>query len=156
MSFWMLGHKRRDNRCVGAVLVNLPWRPVVGNSMEICWSRYAVGVQYRQMIGLFAIVPNAGEVQMTVHNMSFLVLGIVSLILQGIGFALIREYRSEETGILLLILAPVLMAIAASFYSTGKKRAILWGFLGLLSPVGLLFLALLEDRSAQVGPGDAA
>ncbi len=98
---------------------------------------------------------------MTVHNTSFLVLGIVSLILQGIGAALMgvfegghfhRAPAGYDGGVVLVVLAPVLMAIGGSFYCAGKNRSAFWGLLGLLSPLGLLILAVLEDRSAKPDP----
>jgi hypothetical protein len=57
-----------------------------------------------------------------------------------------------DGGVVLVVLAPVLMAIGGSFYCVGKKRSAFWGLLGLLSPLGLLILAVLADHSAQPDP----
>ncbi len=97
-------------------------------------------------------------IRLSIHNLSFLVLGVVSMVLQGIGNALIvisidargpLEEVGLGVGITLAILAPVLMAIGGSIYCAGKNRTAWLGLLGLLSPLGLLFLAVLEDRTVQ-------
>ena len=89
---------------------------------------------------------------MTVNNVSFLILGIVGLLIQGFGTALLmiseksRDDNVFGIAVALVILGPVMLAIGSAMYAAGKGRKPLYGLLGLLSPVGLLFLAVLEDR----------
>jgi len=95
---------------------------------------------------------NTMAIHMKTHNAAFLVLGCLSLLLQGIGSALIQVRSSGNTacglGIFVIILGALAMAIGASFLAAGKGRSLRFGLLGLLSPLGLLFLCVLEDRSS--------
>ncbi len=92
-------------------------------------------------------------IHMKTHNAAFLVLGCLSLLLEGVGSVLLASARSSADdalalGILLTIVGALAMAVGASFLAAGKGRSLLFGLLGLLSPLGLLFLCVLEDRSS--------
>jgi drug/metabolite transporter (DMT)-like permease len=92
---------------------------------------------------------------MKVHNWSFLVLGCLGLLLQGIGSALTAAAGRNDTllwlGILVAVLGAVAIAAGSSFLAIGKGQSPWFGLWGLLSPVGLLFLCVLEDRSPKQG-----
>jgi len=61
--------------------------------------------------------------------------------------------RTDSTqralGIVLGLLAHILVAVGAGSYAVGKGRSPWFGLLGLLTPIGLLFLAVLEDRGVR-------
>ena len=95
--------------------------------------------------------------RMSVHNLSFLILGFLGLLLQGVGSAMVTvsmsERRADETvlgiGVFLLVLGPIVLGAGSAIYAAGKNRTPFFGLLGLVSPLGLLFLAILQDRSGQ-------
>ena len=87
---------------------------------------------------------------MSVHNLSFIILGFLGLLLQGVGSALLTVARSDAAfgiGVFLLILGPLVLMTGSGIYAAGKKRTPAFGLLGLISPLGLLFLAILKDGS---------
>ncbi len=89
---------------------------------------------------------------MSIHNVSFLILGFVGLLLQGIGTALAVEASSDDVygiAIFLVLLGPVLLASGSAIYAVGKGRKPIFGLLGIISPLGLLFLAILQDQSGD-------
>jgi hypothetical protein len=92
---------------------------------------------------------------MKVHNMSFLVLGCLGLVLQGVGSALTTTAgRSDAllaSGIVVTVLGALAVALGSSFLAVGKGRSPWYGALGLLTPIGLLFLCVLEDFGAKPG-----
>ena len=96
---------------------------------------------------------------MKVHDWSFLVLGCLGLLLQGIGSALTGTAGSADAqlglGILVALLGALAIAVGSCFLAVGRGRSLWFGLLGLLSPLGLLFLCVLEDRSSKQG-GEAA
>ena len=54
---------------------------------------------------------------MSIHNVSFLILGFVGLLLQGIGTALAAEASSDDVfgiAIFLVLLGPVLLAAGSA------------------------------------------
>jgi len=87
---------------------------------------------------------------MKVHNWTFLVLGCLGLLLQGIGSAMVAASRRDDVqglGILVSILGALAIGIGGSFLAAGKGRTLWFGVLGVISPLGLLFLCVLQDRS---------
>ena len=90
---------------------------------------------------------------MKVHNMSFLVLGCLGLLLQGIGSALTTTAGGSDVqlglGIVVALIGALSIAIGSAFLAVGKGRSAWYGALGLLTPVGLLFLCVLEDFSPK-------
>ena len=88
---------------------------------------------------------------MKVHNVAFLVLGCLGLLLQGIGTALMGVARQDEQmalGVLVAVLGALCMGAGSSFHAVGKGQSLWFGLLGILSPIGLLFLCVLPDRGA--------
>ena len=112
---------------------------------------------------------------MSTHNIAFLILGITALILIGVGnvltirsigidervaesewlsrpdlkgiFVEVQPPMKKEIGIVIAIIGFLLMAVGSAFYAVGRKRSSWFGLLGLLTPIGLLFLAVLKDRN---------
>ena len=87
---------------------------------------------------------------MKTHNSAFLALGCLGLLLQGIGSALMSS-RSDETialGVMVALLGALSLGVGGAFLAVGRGPNFWFGLLGLLSPLGLLFLCVLEDRSA--------
>ena len=87
---------------------------------------------------------------MSVHNLSFIILGFLGLLLQGIGSALLTVARTDAAfgiGVFLLFLGPIVLTAGSAIFAAGKNRTPAFGLLGLISPLGLLFLATLKDRS---------
>lgn len=95
---------------------------------------------------------------MNVYRYAFVVMGCIGLLLNGIGMGLITSsqqsgYRlGSDTelaiGALLAILGPIVVAAGSVFLALGRGRSWKYGLLGLLTPVGLLFLCILEDHSS--------
>ena len=50
-------------------------------------------------------------------------------------------------GLFMGILGVIFMPIGAGFYAKGKNRSLWFCLLGCFSPIGLIILAVLEDRS---------
>ena len=89
---------------------------------------------------------------MKVHDVAFLVLGCLGLLLQGIGTALTGVARQDEQialGVLVAVLGALCMGVGSSFHAVGKGQSLWFGLLGIISPIGLLFLCVLPDRGAQ-------
>jgi len=57
------------------------------------------------------------------------------------------DSTQKTIGILVALIAHVLIAVGATFFAIGKRRSPWFGLLGLLSPIGLLFLAVLDQDS---------
>ena len=96
---------------------------------------------------------------MKVHNWSFLVLGCLGLLLQGVGLALMETAGRDVgvgVGILVSLLGAAALAAGSCFLAVGKGQSPWFGLLGLLAPIGLLFLCVLEDRSPRQGAGTTA
>ena len=101
---------------------------------------------------------------MHVHNLTFIVFGTAGMVLQTVGSVLIKSSYDDRLrsahnlqvglGISVLILGALLLGVGAAFFAVGKNRRPWFGLLGLASPVGLLFLAVLQNRTAmkQDGP----
>lgn len=101
---------------------------------------------------------------MHVHNLTFLVFGTAGMLLQTVGIVLLKSayddrlrsvhYLLVSLGISVLILGGLLLGIGGAFFAVGKNRRPWFGLLGLASPVGLLFLAVLQNRTGmkQDGP----
>lgn len=96
---------------------------------------------------------------MKVYRYAFVVIGCIGLLLNGIGAALIIDsqqggysHRSSDTalgiGVMLAILGPLVVAAGSVFLALGRGRSWKYGLLGLLTPLGLLFLCILEDHSS--------
>lgn len=95
---------------------------------------------------------------MKVYRYAFVVIGCIGLLLNGIGAGLIADsqqsgyYRGSDTelgiGVLLAILGPLVVAAGSVFLALGRGRSWKYGLLGLLAPIGLLFLCILEDHSS--------
>jgi septal ring-binding cell division protein DamX len=108
-------------------------------------------------MGIKMIIKNWSN--MSVHNWAFVVLGILGLLLLGIGTALYQEPsdlnqqyqgasdRNQQTlGIIVAVLGLYVIGMGAAFHAVGKGRSLWFGLLGLFSPIGLLFLCVLQDR----------
>ena len=96
---------------------------------------------------------------MKTHNWAFIVLGCLGLLLQGIGSALAGVGRKDEEvalSVLIIVLGGLAMGIGGSFLAAGKGRSLWFGLLGVISPLGLLFLCVLEDRSLKQGAAASA
>jgi drug/metabolite transporter (DMT)-like permease len=92
---------------------------------------------------------------MKVHHVAFLVLGCLGLLLQGIGTALFSEPGhgdQEAIGILVALLGALCIGLGSSFHAVGKGQSPWFGLLGILSPIGLLFLCVLADRTPARQP----
>ncbi len=95
---------------------------------------------------------------MKVYRYTFVVIGCIGLLLNGLGAALIIDseqssyYRGSDTelgiGVTLAILGPLVVAAGSVFLALGRGRSWKYGLLGLLTPIGLLFLCILEDHSS--------
>lgn len=94
-------------------------------------------------------------IHMKMHNAAFIVLGCLGLLLQGVGSALFQVRSRSDTAIALGVLVSLLGAIAIGvggcFLAVGRGRSLWFGLLGVISPLGLLFLCVLEDRSLKQG-----
>lgn len=71
----------------------------------------------------------------------------------GSSYRSVRQTDSTQrtVGVLVALLAHVLVAVGAAFHAAGKNRSPWFGLLGLLTPIGLLFLTVLEDKSTLEG-----
>jgi hypothetical protein len=117
---------------------------------------------------VYIFVQAQGETTMKAFRYAFVVLGCVGLLLNGIGLALILDsqpdriahggyrityLRGSDTelgiGILVTILGPLTLATGCILLAIARGRSWKFGSLGLLAPVGLLFLCVLEDRSLK-------
>jgi drug/metabolite transporter (DMT)-like permease len=95
---------------------------------------------------------------MKIYRYTFVVIGCIGLLLNGIGATLIVDSqqsgygRGSETelgiGVMLAILGPLVVAAGSVFLALGRGRSWKYGLLGLLTPLGLLFLCILEDHSS--------
>jgi len=89
---------------------------------------------------------------LSIHNWAFIVLGCLGLLLQGIGTALIEMHSSadqESLGIFVALLGALVIGIGGCFLAVGKGRRPWIGLWGMLSPLGLLFLCVLQDRRSE-------
>lgn len=95
---------------------------------------------------------------MKIHYWAFLVLGCLGVLLGGVGSGLIvagaEEHGSKADvligcGVFLVIFAHFTLVAGCIFLAIGRGRSWLFGLLGLLAPLGLLFLCVLQDRSAD-------
>ena len=112
---------------------------------------------------------------MKMTNTVFLVLGVVGLVLIGVSQALVKDSvrnvqslpvgplgvflgregpgqhqadaAQKASSVIVGLLAHLLVAVGGAFFAVGRNRSPWFGLLGLLTPIGLLFLAVLEDRS---------
>ena len=75
----------------------------------------------------------------------FVVLACVGLLLAGIGSAVMPQ--AKGAGIVVAIVGYGLIALGSGFLATSKGRHPAWGLLGLLTPIGLVFLSVLQDAS---------
>ena len=83
----------------------------------------------------------------------FVVLACVGLILAGIGSAVMPQAKAD--GILVAIVGYGLIALGSGFLATSKGRHPAWGLLGLLTPMGLVFLCVLQDAANREGQTSA-
>ena len=100
---------------------------------------------------------------MHVHNLTFLVFGTAGMVLQAVGSVLIKSSYDDRLrsvhnlqvglGISIVILGSLLVGVGAAFLAVGKNRRPWFGLLGLASPVGLLFLAVLQNRTGMKPDG---
>lgn len=94
---------------------------------------------------------------MTLHNVSFLVLSTLGLLLEGVASGLLAtKTRSwidavEAAFWVTLSLGIIAMGIGCAFFAVGKGRSPWYGLLGVFQPMGLLFLCVLEDRRPTPG-----
>jgi hypothetical protein len=58
-----------------------------------------------------------------------------------------NDSTQRTIGVLIALIAHVLVAVGAGFYAVGKNRSPWFGLLGFFTPIGLLFLCVLKDKS---------
>jgi glycerol uptake facilitator-like aquaporin len=102
------------------------------------------------------------------YNNISLALGVPGLILQIAGNVMMRSGPDKEgVGLLVGIIGTALLMGGLMMYARAKGRSPAWGLMGLLSIIGLIVLAMLEDRAPSgkaraagraparpLGPGD--
>ena len=149
-----------------AALRHVVWRLM---SSSVCIGKSTSGWRAGGLLAFMVSAGNAdsdrladGErkaIHMKTHNWAFIVLGCLGLLLQGIGSALAGVGRKDEEvalSVLIIVLGGLAMGIGASFLAAGKGRSLWFGLLGVISPLGLLFLCVLEDRSLKQGAAASA
>jgi hypothetical protein len=82
------------------------------------------------------------------YNHLSLLIGVPGIILQFVGLYL-KISQHSPAGQPVAIVATILLAIGLAFYAKAIGRNPVWGFLGLLSIIGLLILASLKDLTIQ-------
>jgi hypothetical protein len=94
------------------------------------------------------------------ENRKSLALGVPGIVLQILGNVMYRPGGSiAGTGrpaaagnpvwLLVMLAGTVLLIAGLAFYAKAKGRSPAWGFMGLLSIIGLIVLACLKDRSSH-------
>ena len=84
------------------------------------------------------------------YNNISLALGVPGIILQFAGNVIAQADPDAATallGLLVLLLGTGLLIAGLAFYAIAKGRSGAWGLCGFLSCLGLIILALLEDRA---------
>jgi hypothetical protein len=77
------------------------------------------------------------------NRLSFL-FGIPGLIVQAVGFTM-RMQGHDLAGRLVILVGLILLMVGLALYAKAIGRNPAWGFVGLLSIIGLLILASLKD-----------
>ena len=87
------------------------------------------------------------------HNKKSLQLGIPGLILQYGGLFLTVDFF--RVGVLAMFVGTILLFFGLGFYLKAKKRNMAWVVLIFIPILGILFLALLGDKSKPLSQGGA-
>jgi hypothetical protein len=85
------------------------------------------------------------------YNRKSLIFGIPGIVLHYAGLLLVMTFFL--LGLSVLVVGTILLIIGVGFYVKAKKRSIAWVALLLIPYLGLLFLALLIDKSRPL-PAD--
>jgi hypothetical protein len=80
------------------------------------------------------------------NNIS-LALGIPGLLIQVVGVVMRSKPETEANGQTVAAIGTILLICGLGFYAKAKGRSIAWGLMGFLSIIGLIVLAMLEDRA---------
>ncbi len=86
------------------------------------------------------------------YNNLSLALGVPGIILQIVGNVVAQANAGTGIGLLGLpisLVGTALLVAGLAYYAIAKGRSGWWGLCGFLSCIGLLILALLEDRAPQ-------
>ena len=81
------------------------------------------------------------------YNNISLAMGVPGLIIQVVGNVIMAKPGNETVGLLALVVGTVLLVGGLTMYAKAKGRNPAWGFLGFLSIIGLIALALLKDHA---------
>lgn len=101
------------------------------------------------------------------YNNLSLALGVPGLIMQIAGNLMRSNPENASTGLAVAVIGSVLLIVGLALYAMAKGRSPAWGLMGLLSIIGLIVLAMLQDYApsggvrakgatprARLGPGD--
>lgn len=80
------------------------------------------------------------------NNIS-LALGVPGLITEVVGVVMRNNPETAQTGQAIYVVGTLLLIAGLGFYAKAKGRSLAWGLMGLLSIIGLIVLAMLEDRA---------
>ncbi len=78
------------------------------------------------------------------YNRLIFLFGVPGLIVQIAGFAM-RIQGHDLAGRLVILIGLILLTIGLALYAKALGRSPAWGFVGLLSIIGLIILASLKD-----------
>ena len=81
------------------------------------------------------------------YNNISLLLGVPGLILQIAGNVMRTNPENETIGAIALLSGTVLLIGGLAMYAKAKGRSPAWGLMGFLSIIGLIVLAMLQDRA---------
>lgn len=79
------------------------------------------------------------------YNNISLALGIPGIILQIVGQFMGGKSENDIIGVLVVVAGTALLIGGLAMYAKAKGRSPLWGLMGFLSLLGLIFLAILKD-----------
>lgn len=86
------------------------------------------------------------------YNNISLALGVPGLVLQVAGSMMRANPANEAAGSAILVGGTALLISGLAMYAKAKDRSPAWGLMGFLSLIGLIVLALLEDRAPDGQP----